>query len=261
MNDARHSLSTRPLMASLVVLVGLVLLVQLTSGEAGAAKGKAKVAVSVVTKKQSSLLKKGKLKVKLDANRKRKVKLSAAHDGRASSSRRTRSSSARRQERQPEADEEGARRSSRAAAPSRSACTPSTGRRGKSARRATRACSSRTRRAATRPYRPVPVENADRCDFLDPAVCLQPFPNDYFTVDDATTATGKRLNLNLESMPANIGGVHIDPTDMNRADGFSPGNAIIVKIPEVETPARSRTPASSRSTTCAPTTTPSRRSS
>ena len=81
MNDARHFLSTRPLMASLVVLVGLVLLVQLTSGEAGAAKGKAKVAVSVVTKKQSSLLKKGKLKVKLDANRKRKVKLSAAHDG------------------------------------------------------------------------------------------------------------------------------------------------------------------------------------
>ena len=39
------------------------------------------MAVSVVTKKQSSLLKKGKLKVKLDANRKRKVKLSAAHDG------------------------------------------------------------------------------------------------------------------------------------------------------------------------------------
>ena len=97
MNNARHFLSTRPLMASLVVLVGLVLLVQLTSGEAGAAKGKAKVAVSVVTKKQSSLLKKGKLKVKLDANRKRRSSSRRPTTGRASSSRRTRSSSARRQ--------------------------------------------------------------------------------------------------------------------------------------------------------------------
>jgi len=83
----------------------------------------------------------------------------------------------------------------------------------------------------------VPVENADRCDFLDPAVCLQPWPNDYFTVNDPASATGKRLNLDLDSMPANTGGVHIDPTDMNRGDGFSPGNKIVVKIPEVETPA------------------------
>jgi hypothetical protein len=87
------------------------------------------------------------------------------------------------------------------------------------------------------PYRPVPTENADRCDFLDPAVCLQPFPNDYFATNASSTPTGKRLNLNRESMPANTSGVHIDPTDMNRADGFSPGNKIIVKIPEVETPA------------------------
>ena len=87
------------------------------------------------------------------------------------------------------------------------------------------------------PYTPVPVENADRCDFLDPAVCLQPFPNDYFTVNDSSTATGKRLNLNPESMPANTSGVHIDPTDINRADGFSPGNLITVKIPGLDTPA------------------------
>ena len=87
------------------------------------------------------------------------------------------------------------------------------------------------------PYEPVPLENADRCDFLDPAVCLQPFPNDYFTVNDASTATGKRLNLQLASMPANKAGVHFDPTDMNRADGFSPGNLITVKIPGLETPA------------------------
>lgn len=86
-------------------------------------------------------------------------------------------------------------------------------------------------------YRPVPLENADRCDFLDPAVCLQPFPNDYFTRPDASSPTGKRLNLNAQSMPKNTSGIPIDPTDMNRADGFSPGNMIIIKVPEVDTPA------------------------
>ena len=54
--------------------------------------------------------------------------------------------------------------------------------------------------AAPVPYQ---TDNADRCDFIDPAVCLQPFPNDYFTVPDPTTDTGRRVNLNLFSMPQN----------------------------------------------------------
>jgi hypothetical protein len=83
----------------------------------------------------------------------------------------------------------------------------------------------------------IDTSNADRCDFMDPAVCLQPWPNDYFTVADPTTDTGRRLNLNINSMPANTDGVHTDPTDFNRADGFSPGNLITVKIPQVETKA------------------------
>jgi len=83
----------------------------------------------------------------------------------------------------------------------------------------------------------IDTSNADRCDFMDPSACLQPWPNDYFTVADPNTATGRRLNLNVESMPANKDGVHADPTDINRADGFSPGNLITVKIPQVETKA------------------------
>ena len=83
----------------------------------------------------------------------------------------------------------------------------------------------------------IDTSNADRCDYMDPTVCLQPWPNDYFTRDDPTTDTGRRLNLNIESMPANKKGVHADPTDINRADGFSPGNLITVKIPQVETKA------------------------
>src|SRR5690349_16103176 len=89
-----------------------------------------------------------------------------------------------------------------------------------------------------RPWTGPPIEtgNADRCDFLDPAVCLQPWPNDYFTVPDASTDTGRRLNLNQQSMPANKAGIHIDPTDYNRADGFSPGNLITVRIPGLDNP-------------------------
>jgi hypothetical protein len=75
------------------------------------------------------------------------------------------------------------------------------------------------------------------CDPFDPSLCMQPFPNDYFTVADPSTDTGRRLDFHADAMPQNKGGVPIDPTDFNRADGFSPGSAITVKIPEVETQA------------------------
>ncbi len=70
------------------------------------------------------------------------------------------------------------------------------------------------------------VESADRCDPLDERHCLLPFPSDTFTVADDTTDTGRRVELALESMPANVDGVHIDPTEWNRNDGFSPGQPI-----------------------------------
>jgi hypothetical protein len=76
-----------------------------------------------------------------------------------------------------------------------------------------------------------------KCDPFDPSLCMQPFPNDYFTVADPSTETGRRLNFQADAMPQNKNGVPIDPTDFNRADGFSPGSAITVKIPEVETQA------------------------
>jgi hypothetical protein len=75
------------------------------------------------------------------------------------------------------------------------------------------------------------------CDPLDPSLCMQPFPNDYFTVADPSTDTGRRLNFQADAMPKNKNSVPIDTTDFNRADGFSPGSAITVKIPQVETQA------------------------
>ena len=100
-------------------------------------------------------------------------------------------------------------------------------------------CSKGSENPTPRPYKGAAIDtsNANRCDFMDPTVCLQPWPNDYFTVPDSSTPTGRRLNLNTNSMPANKFGVHIDATDYNRADGFSPGNLITVKIPQVETQA------------------------
>ena len=39
------------------------------------------------------------------------------------------------------------------------------------------------------------LTNADRCDFLDPAQCLFPWPNDYFTVPTATPTRAGGLEL------------------------------------------------------------------
>jgi hypothetical protein len=75
-----------------------------------------------------------------------------------------------------------------------------------------------------------------RCDFIDPAVCLYPWPNDLFTLKSEATVTGRRLNLSRLSMPANKDGVRIDPADQNRADGFSPGSMLITKVPGLDTP-------------------------
>ncbi|MFN8037398.1 MAG: hypothetical protein U0V73_15875 [Acidimicrobiia bacterium] len=65
-----------------------------------------------------------------------------------------------------------------------------------------------------------------RCDVLDLKHCMLPFPNDFFTGHDTTTDTKLRVNFVRESMPANKDGVHVDPTEWNRNDGFSPGSQI-----------------------------------
>ena len=75
------------------------------------------------------------------------------------------------------------------------------------------------------------------CDFTDPAVCQFPWPNNLFTKRDKRTDTGLRLRLTKSAMPRNKSGTPIDPTDMNRADGFSPGSAMLTKVPGLDSPA------------------------
>jgi hypothetical protein len=72
------------------------------------------------------------------------------------------------------------------------------------------------------------------CDPLDPAVCLQPWPNDFFTRPDASTPTGKRLDLQITAMPRNAAGVPIRPDEYNRNDGFSPGSPIHTYVPGLD---------------------------
>jgi hypothetical protein len=81
-----------------------------------------------------------------------------------------------------------------------------------------------------------PAAPAAKCDPIGGGACLLPFPNDYFTKRDASTETGRRLNLRRAVMPANRDGVRIDPRDWNRADGFSPGQQITVRIPGLDSP-------------------------
>ena len=76
----------------------------------------------------------------------------------------------------------------------------------------------------------IDLDAADRCDPIAPTRCLLPFPNDFFTVADETTETGRRVSLDTQSLPANAGGTHIDPTEWNRLDGFSPGAPLLLPV-------------------------------
>jgi len=71
------------------------------------------------------------------------------------------------------------------------------------------------------------------CDPLDAKRCLLPWPNNAFTVSDVRTDTGRRVRLLPTQMPKNAKGRRIDPTDFNRADGFSPGSSILTYVPNL----------------------------
>src|SRR3954468_4233479 len=75
---------------------------------------------------------------------------------------------------------------------------------------------------------------AARCDNFDPAVCLQPSPNNYFTTADSSAKTGLKVNFDITDMPRNAANKPIDPTEWNRNDGFSPGSEITTYVPGLD---------------------------
>ncbi len=85
----------------------------------------------------------------------------------------------------------------------------------------------------------VDLSKAEDCDFIAQpreGMCMLPFPNDYYTREDSSSATGKRLDFTTGGMPRNASNVPIDPTDYNLSDGFSQGQGIVLKVPGIDTP-------------------------
>ena len=82
--------------------------------------------------------------------------------------------------------------------------------------------------ASAHPVVPAP-QAPPGCDPLGTGNCLFPWPNDYFTDHG-------HLALTASMMPRNAAGVPIEPSDYNRADGFSPGQTIVLKVPGLDTP-------------------------
>ncbi|MFM2077310.1 MAG: hypothetical protein RJA49_1200, partial [Actinomycetota bacterium] len=73
-----------------------------------------------------------------------------------------------------------------------------------------------------------------QCDPLDERACLLPWPNDAFSLPDPSTPTGRRLDIHHDATPLNAAGTPIDVTDQNRADGFSPGSAVLAFVPGLD---------------------------
>jgi hypothetical protein len=79
---------------------------------------------------------------------------------------------------------------------------------------------------------PAIAETGDGCDPIDPAACLLPFPNDWYTVADGGTPTGRRVRL--RTTIKNALGVPVAPGEWNRADGFSPGSMLLSRVPGID---------------------------
>jgi hypothetical protein len=88
--------------------------------------------------------------------------------------------------------------------------------------------------------KPIDLSRAADCDFIGQqqgSLCLLPFPDDYYTAPDPSTATGRRIDFHAAAMPANTGGTPIDPAPYLRNDGFSPGQGIVLKVPGLDSAA------------------------
>ncbi len=75
------------------------------------------------------------------------------------------------------------------------------------------------------------VKIASHCDPIDPNYCGFPSPSNFQMVADSTTVTGLRVNLNTDILPRSADGDPADPTELNLADGFSPGIPFTTLLP------------------------------
>jgi hypothetical protein len=77
---------------------------------------------------------------------------------------------------------------------------------------------------------------APACTDMPQRGCLLPFPNDATqTVADRHTPTHRRVHIPAAVVPVNNHGKRMSVSDVNRADGFSPGQPILLRLPGVTT--------------------------
>ncbi len=69
------------------------------------------------------------------------------------------------------------------------------------------------------------------CNPLGGQGCLLPWPSSAYEVADTSTATGRRLEIPRTAMPQNIDATYVEPTSLNRWDGFSPTGPLLVAFP------------------------------
>lgn len=69
------------------------------------------------------------------------------------------------------------------------------------------------------------------CDVLVPSYCGFPFPNNVFTVEDPDTVTGRRVQLELDTLPQPDNGETVTLEGQLQSDGFSPGTALLAELP------------------------------
>ncbi|MFK7977539.1 MAG: hypothetical protein AB8C02_15490 [Halioglobus sp.] len=84
---------------------------------------------------------------------------------------------------------------------------------------------------AAPPGPPPPLD----CDPITPSYCGFPYPNDYWTEEEAGSPTGRRLALPQIIMPTNTLGVQSSPSAFNEMDGFSAGIPAITHMPGATT--------------------------
>jgi len=93
------------------------------------------------------------------------------------------------------------------------------------------------RQAADCQLAPVDLARAGSCDFIaqpKEGLCMLPFPNDYYTREDGSSPTGKRIAFTAGGMPKNSSGIPVDPSPYLASDGFSQGQGILLKVPGID---------------------------
>ncbi|MEO8703838.1 MAG: hypothetical protein ABI867_27555 [Kofleriaceae bacterium] len=75
------------------------------------------------------------------------------------------------------------------------------------------------------------LATAQECNPLGGSSCMTPWPSAIYEIEDTTTATGFRLDVQATTLPENIDKIRIDPVVYNQMDGFSSAAPMITAFP------------------------------